>query len=393
MVPTTAGMKVRDLQFRFENILAKRGRHYSSYLAFAWRFEADVTAAEKDTAHFQTILRLLGLPEAVELVIEAGEKDLPDRLSKFISDLFEQRATMPGRCLMIGHYAGHATQSDTLVDFIAGLSSSQRFSHERTLGRLMDPLAIPANTDSILILDSYFCNQGIKDSVQPDWSAELVASVGPAKERPSTRSKRARIHGQTFTSRLADEISRQVNYRVTAVSLAEIIGNLRRSIGVMRKPQYQLRVGNVGIQIPNLNRTGLLSNMEATQQPPRQESFSSLAQPASATSLPNIPRPLLPAAGLSVIFQAELLNVNIYSVEIRQLVTWAHSLSRDHEFQLIGVYRIHPRIIISFQGPYYLWVQLSGLRCYSLVHDFLSWNYLSEINSSIRPSPVTPARP
>ena len=65
--------EVAALRSRIEAALDQRGRHYAHYYSFYIRFEADDTFAEKNSAQFQNILKMLGLPEPMKLIIEFND--------------------------------------------------------------------------------------------------------------------------------------------------------------------------------------------------------------------------------------------------------------------------------------------------------------------------------
>ena len=75
--------EVQAFQKTIETALAQRGRHYSPFLIFAWRFEDDDTSASKDTNNFQSILKMLGLAQATEL-IRAKDDNTPLRIARTI---------------------------------------------------------------------------------------------------------------------------------------------------------------------------------------------------------------------------------------------------------------------------------------------------------------------
>src|SRR6202000_2203061 len=63
-----------------------------------------------------------------------------------------------------------------------------------------------------------------------------------------------RVQNKTFTSRLANEVSKRVGRGDTSISFAELVGALRRQSQPDRLPEYQLRVDQVGIRVPILYR-------------------------------------------------------------------------------------------------------------------------------------------
>lgn len=380
---TPAATEIHILQETIETVLAQEGRRYSNYLTFAWRFEADDSSADKDTAHFQAILKLLELPEAVELVIEKDDEMPQEALKRFLYDLLKERLVMkPGRCLLIGHYAGHGSVfADEFFFAPTADSSSKRcFAYAFSLQYLTFPSTAFPDTDSILILDSCFSGSAKRHSdlfnpdrsglSGPDWSGELVCSVGPAQKMRPDWSKLARGQDKTFTSRLMDEVIREVRRGSTTVSLIDLIANLRKTSSADRLPEYQLEAGKVGIQIPNLRLTEPVHH-------------SGTVDP-SATLLHLSPH----IDDLSVIFQVHLHSVSPEDIEIEQLFAWSQGL--HHDLELIGVYQSRPTIA-HFRGPYQLWAQLNGLPRFSFVCEiFGRRNMLEDIRPEWENFPESP---
>ena len=54
-----------------EDAMDQRGRNYHKIFTLSVTFEADNTSAARDTHSFQQMVKMLSLPKAVELVIEA----------------------------------------------------------------------------------------------------------------------------------------------------------------------------------------------------------------------------------------------------------------------------------------------------------------------------------
>lgn len=382
----SSATEVRILQETIETALAQKGRHYSSYLTFAWRFEAD-SSADKDTAHFQTILELLGLPRAVELVIKKDDTTPGLKITGLLVELLNQRLTMPDRCLLIGHYAGYGSLIDDVFYFTSPLD--QRFSYEGHLQPLMDRSQVFPNTDCILILDSCFSGTATRCNSSSDSSGELVSSVGYAEKTQANWSYRARFQDKTFTSRLAEEVAREVDRRATDISLTNLIANLRKTSSVDSLPEYQLQAGNVGIRIPNLRCIEPPAHCKATQQQGRQASLSSPASPASAGLSPAIPHSRSSTADLSVIFQVHVNNVAPEGIKIEQMVAWVQSLNRDFDLELMGVFKSRSTVVVLFSGPYYLWAQVNGLPGFSFLGEVFGRNLLKDIRhrAEIRPGP------
>lgn len=99
--------EVSQLRTRIEAALDQRGRYYACYFTFAIRYEKDDTNAEKDMANFQTILKMLGLPVAMELVIPADDVTPRWALMAWWAKPIATRNLNTGRALIIGHFVGH----------------------------------------------------------------------------------------------------------------------------------------------------------------------------------------------------------------------------------------------------------------------------------------------
>jgi hypothetical protein len=60
---------MQGIQDILEQAIGQRGRYYSHYHTFTLHVENDDTKAERDSEHFQTILKMLGLSRAIEIVM------------------------------------------------------------------------------------------------------------------------------------------------------------------------------------------------------------------------------------------------------------------------------------------------------------------------------------
>lgn len=186
----------------------------------------------------------------------------------------------------------------------------------------------------------------------------------------------ARIQKTTFTSRLADEIAREVGRGVSSVSFADLITTLRQTSNPDRMPLYQLKAGVSGIRIPNLNRNSPASpHVRPTNQQRLQASLSSPTPPSSTPSSPGMLRPSPSTRGLSAIFQVHLNSVDPAGLEAEQLVEWVHSLGKDLSVELMGVYKSRSTVLL-FRVPWSLWSRLNGLSGFALVSKTSSGNLL-----------------
>lgn len=386
--------ELQPLRSRIETALDQRGRHYSNYFTFAFRFEADDTAAEKDTANFQTILELLGLPQAVELVIKAGDKTPRWRIIGFIGEMFQSQVINSGRTLLIGHYAGHGgvIEKDQLY-FVSGPPSPLRVLYDSTLGELMNSMMVPLDTDCCIIIDSCYSEIVTRSRNESQFAAEVVASVGPDQKSLGNWSNLARVQNGTFTSRLADEIAREVGRGASSVGFEHLIETLRQRSKPDSMPVYHLKAGASGIRIPNLKHLSPSPHMSlTTPQPLRQASVSSPAPSSPGSPSPDMFRPSSSTPDLSVIFRVHLNNVNPAGLEAEQLLDWVRSLSKNLGVELMGVYKSRSTVLL-FHAPWSVWANLNGLSGFSFVCEILSRNLPGEIGRRIEAPISGPSQP
>ena len=275
------GDTVQILQSTLQTAISQRGRYYKQVLSLAFRFEADDTQANRDTGNFQNILKALKLYEAVELVLSAGDPTPGWTLTDKLRTLLVTRHKIDGRVLVIIHYAGHGAlnASDKLI-FLANPNSPTSLSYDGSLS-ILENDDYTQDTDVIIILDSCYSGTAARAMDIKDRSIEIVASVGYDQQALGNSSQLARLQNKTFTSRLADEVAKQVGQGVTSVSLAELVTRLRETSHQQRKPVYRLKVGTTAIRVPNQGSTSVAPHLRLTGDQRRQMSVS---QPLSGSS-------------------------------------------------------------------------------------------------------------
>lgn len=119
--------QIQDIRRMLGDAVATGGRYYAHHHHFAVRFQEDDTKAERDSDHFQDILKLLGLPRAEDIIL--GRKPMWDWQPEIrkLCDLLDQE---DGRKLLIFHYAGHG-----MIDPIDGdLHLAPSLVSKRSLG-------------------------------------------------------------------------------------------------------------------------------------------------------------------------------------------------------------------------------------------------------------------
>lgn len=260
--------EVAILRNRIEAALDQRGRRYAHVFSFYVRFEADDTSAEKDSSNFEDILKMLGLPEAKKIIISPTDKIPGWTITGCIRDMLQERVEKAGRALIIGHYAGHGGLStDNQLYFAASTANQTRIAmYQPTFGHLMDPSGVPPETDVCVIIDSCFSGAVTRGSQPANFTAELVASVGPQQTALGNWSALARLQNKTFTSRLADEIAKEVGKGASGIILSDIISNLRQTSSPDRMPIYHLKEGLFGNRIPNLKTISMPPHLRPTTQ-------------------------------------------------------------------------------------------------------------------------------
>ena len=340
--------EISQLRTRIEAALDQPDRHYTCYFTFAIRFEKDDTNAEQDTANFQSILNLLGLPAAIEMVIPASDKTPPIwALHAWWAELIIAKLHQKtGPALIIGHYAGHGgLNSRGQWCFSASPQYPACFLYENSFDCYFEESNVPPETDVWIILDACYSEVATRrdegEGHPQTRIAELIAAVGPEQKASENWSYSARNQNKTFTSRLAEEVAREVDKNARGINLADIISNLRqqqRNSNPDTMPIYQLKAGNFGIRIPNLN-----NNIPSP--PDQRPSSHALASSSSVSeSIPSPFQTLHPSTAFpadhSAIFQIHLQAVDPTGPEAQKLLEWLLSLKgAELGIELKGVYK------------------------------------------------------
>ena len=195
----TAISEVSQLRTRIETALDQRGRHYVFHFTFPIRFEKDDTSAEKDTANIQMILKMLGLPMAMEMVIPSDDVTSGWSVSACLIKLIRKSKLKTDRALIIGHYSGHE-DIDSLdqLEFHASFQYHSRMIYLDTIGRFFQQSNILSDTDTCIILDACYNAIATRAAEGRNWTAELVAAVRPVQKALGNWFYLARIQNKTF---------------------------------------------------------------------------------------------------------------------------------------------------------------------------------------------------
>lgn len=333
MMPHEKKEELANLRSTLQNAVLQRGRYYAEVFSFSVYFEADDTSAFRDTEHFQNVLKMLELPAATELVILANDRNPAGTFEKFIYELDIKAQDTDNKYLILGHYAGHAGLSvdGTSLVFYDTLSKRQRMTLKRTFEPLYDVNEGNfENTDVVIILDSCYSAQAARSSKGLGRSVEIVASVGVDQQALGNASRLARIQNKTFTSRLADEVARRVGRQdTTSISFSEIVEELGRVSLPQRVPEYNLKVGGVGIRLPIPISAKL---------PPHLRILSQRHQRSSSENSIDVLDTKAPSTKFFACFKVHLSSTDPDSSEMMKLVQWVYSLNPNIGLELTGVF-------------------------------------------------------
>ena len=363
--PNNDKEQVQAVRETLQQAVANRGRQYAHHHTFTFRFQDDDTRADKDSQHFQSMLRVLNLPAAEEVVLSSKMvawdfRPVIDRLTKKL-DVEKDRK------LIIFHYAGHAKLNDSGDLCLVPSLNSKAFLHfTREFGILWSAEVVLDRADVIIILDCCYSAASARGLIQADRTVEIVSAVGMSQKVLGNPSTVARMQNQTFTSRLADEIARTVgNPDKTSFSFLEIVAKMRRTSRPERVPEYVLKLGGPSIRL-SISRTRPQTGTSSSGSG-RSHDHSRSSSSISAT----------PDSDVMAIFRVRLGDADSSGDQVSRLVEWIHSLHPSIGLELTGVYRGRSTDLI-FHAPWALWTMLNGLDGWELICETFGRNRLGQ---------------
>ena len=341
--------QIQDIRDVLQGAVDNRGRQYAFCHTYSITFKNGDARASDDTSHFQTMLRLLGLPRAKEIILEEKTSlwDLHDEFGK-LTNLLDQE---DGRKLIIMHYAGVGLFKEGDFHLAASLTSNRTLHFDQGFGSLWTSNGDFDNSDVILILDCCYSRAMTRSMKQTDRSVEIVAAAGMTREACENPSNRIRVQNRTLTSRLSDEIGRAVsNNDRSSVAFSEIIADMRQTSITERLPEYSLRQGTIGIRLP------------------LPESSRAMAQESSSSSDPQ----------LTALFKIHLNVADSTSPEVVALIEWIQSLNPNTGLELNGVFQGRRRnsTHIILCAPWPLWAVFNGLEGFDLICESVGGNQM-----------------
>ncbi|KAL2821051.1 hypothetical protein BJX63DRAFT_379097 [Aspergillus granulosus] len=315
----------------------QRSIQYTASYSLSLRWEADDTQAFRDASHFQTILRLLNLPAAEELIISRlSEPPAWDVQSKF-RKVLSKAMNVSGRALVVVHYAGlgyvDSDGSLKLVECIGG----RAFNAERYLFSVVDSdqdyINDNGHIDVLFILDC--CYGFVADRAAETCSriVEIVAATtdsNPVAFGPP---------GVAVTVNLVAEITRRQREGHQYIEIADLVATIRKDLPV-KKPGHCLKLGARSICLPF---TGLASVNPALIQP-----------------------------SLRAVFSVHLLE-NMTSDDITRLLNWIRTLPQFASITLDGVYPTGSTCLV-LSSAWSVWSKLSGMTGFKLITETASLN-------------------
>lgn len=353
---------VRDI---LQQAIAHRGRQYSHQHTFSLRFKDDDTKADRDTQHFQAMLRMLDLPSAEEVILSS--KMVAWDFRPVIDKLTKRLDVEDDRKLIVWHYAGHAKLNDEDdLCLIPSLNSKAFLNFNREFGIFWEPEVVFDKTDVVIILDCCFSAKAARGTIQEDRTVEIISAVGMAQKALGNPSDVARFRNRTFTARLADEVARMIGSPdKTSITFSELVAKMREISQPERLPEYALKLGgtSVRLSISKIKSQGVV--------PSSGKSHGHFKSSSSGSS---------DAENPMAIFKIHLGQADSSSDEVIKLVEWIHTLHPTIGLELTGVFRGRSTELI-FHAPWILWKMLDGLHCFDLVCETFGRNKLSEIPS------------
>ncbi|MCJ1373798.1 hypothetical protein MMC20_005028 [Loxospora ochrophaea] len=380
--PTTSSadrLTIASLKQSLEHAIEARGKRYDWIETFAIRFADDDTRAVNDTANFQSLLQMIGLPAAREQVVPANSVIPRWDFSPPIRSAISTAMTTQGRGLAIGHYAGHGGLKDGQLVFKAQIEALKEVSFDLTFGELWTETGVAENLDVLIILDCCYSGAAIRQTPTGSRSVEIIASVSASQTAFGNNSRLARIQAKTFTSRLADEVSMALGVPLTtSIAMTDIIGAMKPKASPDRMPQYQLLRGTVAIRLP----VRLPPHRLPPQARHRPSSSGSFASPSTSST----PPPNQPSSNYAAIFCAHVNSVDVAHGEHTALLQWINSLHPSVELELLGVYLTNS-MTLMFHSRWSTWAVLQGRSGFRLVLETRGRNRLQElVHPSLAPT-------
>lgn len=227
---------------------------YTTITSITIRWEKDDTKAHKVTPYFQNILKTLNLSPAIEHIIRHSHSHPNPNIpfQKAIHDIIAKSKPRTNnkndRNLLVIHYAGYAFTKNGQLTFAETATATATATSEKTINA--DTCLFKAiktvRLDTLLILDH--CYMGNIPSRAPT----ITNSVVEILSATSTQAPRNRIPPEnTFTAKLAEEISRRQRSGHTYIEFSDVFQTLKSHEKRDKlRPTHALLVGVGSVFLP-----------------------------------------------------------------------------------------------------------------------------------------------
>lgn len=330
----------------------QENRHYSHIQGFALRFEADDTRAKDDTASFNTILNLLGAPSAVEAIVQPTDTfptwDVKLKLNAALASL----TALDGRKLMLVHYAGHGmVDHNSNLEFFA---NPQRMEKTVRFDALSMTVAVTdmekdVPLDVLFIIDCCYGGVATRHGQPARRIVQVLAAVEGNQTAFEDDQDNPRRTNRTFTSKLADHITRLKGAGVNSIDFGEVIASVAAE-SPWKQPVHRVLIGPTAIRVRLSTHT------------------SAHSRSSSSSGVGDGYRALL---GVH-------LSDDLTAEKVRDLADWVRALDPVYGITVDGIYKTFSSLV-TINVPYRMFVGLEGRPGIELVDAVFGHNVLKEV--------------
>ncbi|PKY06263.1 hypothetical protein P168DRAFT_325150 [Aspergillus campestris IBT 28561] len=252
-----------EFRTAIDSAVHQRNSAYSNAYALSIRWEDDDTRAHEDTAHFQCILKMLGLPKADELVLQPTDRTPGWTVQSSMVEMLEAARISQGKAIILCHYAGRAYH-----DKGAFMATAQADERPMNLGVFCLDLALDRSyyladidhVDVVFFLDCYY---GFEASRAPPNSGDRIVEILAATGKTPRSALGLPPARNTVTGILAVEMMRRQREGHRSVEFADLVQALRGRDTVVVTPVHGLTMGaSSAIRDSRLDRNSIPLELE-----------------------------------------------------------------------------------------------------------------------------------
>ncbi|GKZ33914.1 hypothetical protein AbraIFM66950_004004 [Aspergillus brasiliensis] len=242
-----ASITFSQFQATLRAAVEQRSQEYQSIYALTVRWKLDDTNADKDTAHFQNMLKHLDIDRAEEVILRSDDDLLEFNFSRIWMDFTAKARLDKERSLIIFHYAGHGINQNGSFSFADTKAGLRTLNAQRVIiDDIKSPERLPdsANTDVLLIFDCCYAHYATRAPNTTRRAIEVLAAT-------STHTESARSPpNSTFTAKLANEIAYRKRRNHESVEFASVFETLRKRSPGQVRPTHALLAGANSVTLP-----------------------------------------------------------------------------------------------------------------------------------------------